>query len=120
MFKSDDLKKLILEILDDNKIVEIETFDLSRFSYIADTAIICTATSSRHAKSSAEHMMKTLKDHNIQPIGIEGGDVAEWMLIDLGDIVIHIMLAETRIFYDLEGLYSIQNEEQTSQVVSEN
>jgi ribosome-associated protein len=72
-----------------------------------DTLIIVTGTSSRHVKSLVNNVVVECKKEGFNPIGVEGMDAGDWVLVDFGDVVVHAMLAQTREFYDLEKLWSM-------------
>ena len=86
--------------------------DVSDKTDVTDMMIIVSGTSSRHVKSLADNMVKTCKEAGVQPLGMEGEDQAEWVLVDLGDIVVHLMMPSARQFYDLERLWETAAESQ--------
>ena len=98
------LQTLLVDALDTLKALDITCIPVAQLSSVTDIMIICTATSARHAKALAYHITIILKAANIVARS-EGVENAEWVLIDADDIIIHIMQAETRAFYDLEGLW---------------
>jgi len=100
-----DVKKIVMETLDDIKAINIVTIDVKPLTTITDTMIICSGTSNRHTKSIANNVVKAAKKNKIRPLGIEGEKDGEWILVDLGDLLIHIMLPQTREFYALEKLW---------------
>ena len=102
-------KKLINQImanLDDNKAIDINSLSLKGKSDIADYLIIATGTSSRHVSSLAQKTVDDLKKNNIKNINTEGLDKGDWVLIDGGDVIIHLFREEVRDFYDIEKLWS--------------
>jgi ribosome-associated protein len=103
---SNDLNTLICEALDDLKGSDIVTLDVTGLSDVMDTLIVVSGTSTRHVKSLATNVIETLKQDEMRPIGVEGLDAADWVLVDYGSTVIHVMLPESRSFYDLESLWS--------------
>ena len=70
-----------------------------------DYLVVASGTSNRHVKSLADHVAVEAKKQGVVPMGTEGEDAGEWVLVDLGDVVVHIMLPSTRDFYDLERLW---------------
>lgn len=106
------LKDIVIDALEDMKAKDIVTLDVKPLTSVADLMIVASGTSNRHVKSIAENVREKVKNNGLQPLGIEGEDVAEWVLVDLGDIIVHIMLPDTRRFYDLEKLWSMSPEQQ--------
>ena len=105
---SDDIKKMVLTALDDLKGKDIVTLDVRAMTDITDYMVVCTGTSNRHVKSLADNVAMELKKSGLPAMGIEGVEQAsEWALVDFGDVVVHVMLPDTRDFYDLERIWSI-------------
>lgn len=103
---NDEAAKLALAALEELKGQDILPLDVSTLSDVMDTMIIATGTSNRHVKSLANNVVEELKKNNLRPIGVEGLDAADWVLVDYGTAVIHVMLPQARQFYDLEKLWS--------------
>lgn len=101
------LANLAHAALDDLKAVDIVSIDIREKSSIADVMIICTGTSRRHVLSLADSVRLKAKNAGQPPLGVEGEDSADWVLVDLGDVIVHVMTADTRDFYSLEKLWSV-------------
>lgn len=101
------ISEIVLEALEDLKGVDTVTLDVRHLTSITDTMIICTGTSNRHVKSLAQNVVTSAKKYHIIPLSVEGEREGEWVLIDLGDAMIHIMLQRIRDFYGLEKLWNI-------------
>ena len=99
------LKQLVLTQLEAMKAKEICIIDVSKSSDVTDTMIICTGTSKRHVRSIAEQTALAAKKEGEAPLGVEGLEGSEWVLVDLGNIVIHVMQEATRQLYQLEKLW---------------
>lgn len=110
--------KIIIEALEDLKAVEIQSLDVRHLTDMMDHMVVCTASSTTHAKSLARNLEMELKANKISILGIEGDNKSDWVLVDTGDIVAHIMLEETRELYALEKLWDIstRKESQTQNI----
>jgi ribosome-associated protein len=102
---AETLKKLIIDALDDLKAVNTVTLDVTGLTDVMDYLVIASGTSNRHVKSLASNVCMEAKKQGNRPIGVEGEDAGEWVLVDFGDVVVHVMLPATRDFYDLERLW---------------
>jgi ribosome-associated protein len=102
-----DLQKLISQILDDMKAFDITVLDVRKLTSITDLMFICTGNSSRHVVSIAQKVAEKAKESGIRPLSVAGTEDAEWVLVDLGDAIVHVMQAKTREFYQLEKLWDI-------------
>ena len=106
------LRNLVVEILEDMKARDVTVLDVSQLTDVTDFMVIASGTSVRHVKSVAIRVRDEVREKTrVRPIGVEGEDQGDWVLIDLGDIVVHIMRPETREFYDLERLWNRDVEE---------
>jgi ribosome-associated protein len=70
-----------------------------------DYIVILGATSDRHARAMADHLQRSLKDDKVKPVGVEGYETGQWILLDYGDVIIHVMHEQAREYYDLDGLW---------------
>lgn len=95
------------QALEDMKAHDMVTIDLRPKSGIADFLVIASGTSTRHVKAIADEVSKKIKELGVKPLGIEGEREAEWVLVDLGDVIVHVMLPRTREYYGLERLWSV-------------
>ncbi len=104
--QDEQLKAFIINQLEEMKAKEIVTIDVAGISDVTDTLIICTGTSKRHVRSIAEQTALAAKNAGEVPLGVEGLEGSEWVLIDMGNVVAHVMQDETRQFYQLEKLWT--------------
>ena len=102
----DRLLNIAVDAIDDLKGVDMIVIDVRDMTSITDRMVIVSGTSTRHAKAIAEHVALTAKQAGYPPLGVEGEQEAEWILIDLGDVVVHVMMPSTREFYALEKLWA--------------
>lgn len=102
----DEKISLVIKTLDDLKAQEITVLTVEHLTEIAERIIIANATSKRHVKALADKLGAATKEAGLMPLGREGDKDSDWTLVDLGAIVVHIMTAQAREFYDLEGLWS--------------
>lgn len=103
--------KVVHESLEDVKAKDILAIDVSLISNVADAIVIASGTSTRHIKALADNVAEEARKAGFRPLGVEGERDAEWILIDLGFVVVHVMLPTARRFYDLESLWRAAPEE---------
>lgn len=103
--QNEELVKVAVAALEDMKGADITTIDVRGKTSVTDFMVIASGTSSRHVKSMANEVLEKVKEQGVRPIGNEGLDGGEWALLDLGDVVVHVMQVATRQFYDLERLW---------------
>ena len=94
--------------LADMKAVDSIVLDVRELSSVTDYMVVASGTSSRHVKSLANSVLMEAKAQGARPLGVEGAGAGEWVLVDFGDVVVHVMQPATRSFYDLERLWSVQ------------
>ena len=111
---SEAVTQMAVKALDDMKGIHLVVIDIIGKSSIADAMIVVTGTSQRHVRSLAESVRLTAKEANHPPLGVEGGDSSDWVLVDLGDVIVHVMTEEKREFYSLEKLWSVGPDDQTA------
>ena len=104
--KAKKTQQWIQDALEDAKTQNIAVLDVRKISDFTDYMVIATGTSNRHVQSSADKVVETLRGHGLRPVGTEGKQLGDWVLIDFGDVVVHIMREQTRDFYNLEKLWS--------------
>ncbi len=103
--QSEQIKDIALEALHDMKAVDVQVMDVRDLTDITDCMLISSGTSDRHVKAIADKVLDALREHDIRPLGVEGREKSTWVLLDFGDVVVHVMHPEDRSFYDLEGLW---------------
>lgn len=101
----ESLQKTVLNALDDLKARDVVVLDVRGLTSIADSMVIASGTSDRHVRSLAENVIEKCKETGHRPLGVEGLKDGEWVLVDLQDIVVHVMLPRVRDFYNLEKLW---------------
>ncbi len=104
--KPKDLLNVALQALEDGKAVDVKFIDVRKLTSVADYMVIATGRSSRQVKALADHVADAARAVGNKPIGIEGEQASEWVLVDLGDVIVHTMQAEAREFYQLEKLWT--------------
>jgi ribosome-associated protein len=102
-----DLLKRILASLDDDKAENIITIDLEGRSALCDAAVIASGRSSRHVGAMAEHLARRLKEGGYGTRPVSGQSQGDWVLVDAGDVIVHLFRPEVREYYDLEGMWSV-------------
>lgn len=101
----EQLKRVVIDALEDIKAKDIVTLDVSKLTSMTDCMVFASADSSRQTKALANNVQDKVKENGGHVVGMEGEHVGEWVLIDLGDIVVHIMNPTVRQYYNLEELW---------------
>ena len=109
---------MTLAALEDMKAVDVRVIDVRDLTTITDIMVVASGTSTRHVKAIADNVELEAKKRGVRALGVEGDKGAEWILVDLADVVVHVMMPEVRDFYALEKLWSVGSSEQTSQDTS--
>ena len=105
MMDLEALQKLVIDALEDIKAIDIKVLNMRDRSDMTDIMIIATGNTARQVKSLANNVVVKAKEAGERPLGIEGDQHGEWILVDLGDVVVHVMLPSVRDFYNLEKLW---------------
>ena len=106
MYDAHNISKKIYKVLIDNKALDIIKIDLKKKSSIADFMIICSGTSNRHVISLSNYLVEALKKENLNTLNVEGKRNGDWVLVDAGDIIIHLFRNEVREYYGLEKMWA--------------
>ena len=104
--QAEQLRELVVAALDDMKAVNTVTLDVTGLTDMMDYLVVTSGTSNRHVKSLAEQVVQQAKRAGVQPLGIEGEEHGEWVLVDVEDVLVHLMIPRVRDFYNLEKLWS--------------
>lgn len=102
---TDQLQQLVVSSLEDFKATDIQVIDVAGKNPLTERMVIASGNSTRHVKSMAEHLIVKAKAEGNPPLGVEGAREGEWVLVDLNDVIVHLMLPQTRAFYNLEKLW---------------
>ncbi|MFT7218997.1 MAG: ribosome-associated protein [Candidatus Azotimanducaceae bacterium] len=105
--ESPALKNLVVDALEDIKGHEIVVLDVQGQTDIADYMVVASGATARQVKALANSVLEKAKAQNVHIVGVEGQDTGEWILVDLADVLVHVMLPKVREFYELERLWSI-------------
>jgi len=101
------LQQIVIDALDDMKALEVKVLDVRGVTDVADTMVIASGTSDRHVRSVAKNVVEKTKAAGFRPHGVEGQQDSDWVLIDLNEMIVHVMLPRTREFYGLEKLWDL-------------
>ena len=102
---TDQLLQLVVSSLEDFKATDITVIDVSGKSPLTERLVVASGNSTRHVKSMADNLVVIAKGAGNAPLGVEGAREGEWVLVDLNDVIVHLMLPQTRAFYNLEKLW---------------
>ncbi len=111
---SDQLRDLVISALEDLKAIDIQQISVAGQNPLTDLFVVASGNSSRHVKSMAEKLVLKAKAAGCAPLGVEGAREGEWVLVDLNDVVVHLMLPQTRAFYNLEKLWEASTRQRSS------
>jgi len=104
---SEELLELAQTSLEDLKARDVRVFDVREMTSVTDYFLLATGTSDRHVRSLSDKLVQNVKQAGQRPLGVEGQEAGEWVLIDLNDVVVHVMQSRTREFYKLEDLWEL-------------
>ena len=107
-----ELLKMVESVLDERKGQNIITLDVIGKTSVTDFMVLATSTSERHAKALSDYVVEKVKENGFMPLGVEGQQGSDWVLVDLGDVILHVMTAQAREFYQLEKLWSVDRKEE--------
>ena len=106
LLQGSELQQFIIDKLEDSKAQDIIALDVRGKSSVTDYMIICTGTSNRHLMSVADNLVDDCREPGLQPLDIEGQGVSDWIVVDLGEAMVHVMQEDSRRMYELEKLWS--------------
>lgn len=112
---SEQMRQLVVSTLEDLKAIDVQSLDVSEFSSLTDGMVIASGNSTRHVKSMADKLVMLAKSWGTPPLGVEGQRQGEWVLVDLNDVIVHLMLPQTRAFYNLEKLWEASSGRRSGQ-----
>lgn len=110
------LTKVAVAALEDMKAVNVKVLDVRKLTDVADTMIVATGNSDRHVKSIADRVLERCREAGHRAYGVEGQQEGEWVLVDLQDLIVHVMLPRIREFYGLEKLWDLRPAQRASSV----
>ena len=113
------LLKIVKDTLEEKKGQHLSVIDVRGKTSVTDYMVLVTGTSERHVKSLADYVEIKVKEQGFRPLGIEGEQGSEWVLLDLGDLILHVMTAQTREFYQLEKLWNVEYSENIDQAAAQ-
>ncbi|MDD5410796.1 MAG: ribosome silencing factor [Methylobacter sp.] len=113
--QAEDILKIVQDVLDERKGQHVTTLDVRNKTSFTDYMVLVTGTSDRHLKSLCDYVSEKIKENGVRPLGVEGDLGSDWVLLDLGDVIVHAMTAQAREFYQLEKLWSVDKAKESEQ-----
>jgi len=107
------LQQLVVSTLEELKAQDIKVIDVTGLSALTDQFVIASGNSTRHVRAMAHKLVEVAKANGVQPLGVKGEGESQWILVDLNDVIVHLMLPQTRAFYNLEKLWEVSREHRT-------
>jgi len=111
-----ELLTIIEDVLDERKGENITVIDVIGKTSITDYMVVVTSTSERHASALSDYVLEKVKEIGLKPLSVEGRKVSDWVLLDLGDVILHVMTAQARDFYQLEKLWSVERVDESEEI----
>ena len=102
----ESLRKMALTALDELKALDVRQIDVRPRASFTDYMIFASGNSTRHVGAIADALIEAAREQGTPALGVEGAEIGEWILVDLGDVIVHIMLPDVRLYYELEKLWS--------------
>lgn len=116
---SKDLSDFLQHVLDENSAQDVIEIDIRGKSSVADYMLVASGRSNRHVGALSDYVIRALKDEGYKDIGIEGQEGCDWVLVDIGDVILHIFRPEVRVFYNIEKIWSVPLPEGLQNVAEE-
>ncbi len=107
------LHQLVLSTLEDLKALDIKSVDVTGLNPLTDHLVVASGNSTRHVKSMADKLVQVAKANGVKPLGVEGEREAQWVLVDLNDVIVHLMLPQARAFYNIEKLWEVSKDKRS-------
>lgn len=107
------LQQLVLTTLEDLKALDIKSVEVTGLNPLTDHLVVASGNSTRHVKSMADKLVQVAKANGIRPLGVEGEREAQWVLVDLNDVIVHLMLPQARAFYNIEKLWEVSKDQRS-------
>jgi ribosome-associated protein len=114
----EELLKIVQDVLDERKGQYITTLDVRDKTSFTDYMVIVTGTSDRHLRALCDYIIEKVKEKGFRPLGVEGDLGSDWVLLDLGDVIVHAMTAQAREYYQLEKLWSVDHPKEAAEEAS--
>ena len=111
---TEELLQTVIDALDELKAQDLSVIDVRNKTSVTDYMVIASGTSDRHVHGLAKNVVEKLAERKIKPLGVEGEHARDWVLVDLGDVVVHVMLPQTREHYQLEKLWQVDFAEEAT------
>lgn len=115
--QAEEILNIVQTVLDDKKGKYITTLDVRGKTSFTDYMVLVTGTSDRHLKALCDYVVEKLAEFGVKPLGIEGDLGSDWVLLDLGDVIVHAMTAQSREFYQLEKLWSVDQSKEAGKAI---
>lgn len=113
--QAEELLNVVQTVLDERKGQYITVLDVRGKTSFTDYMVLVTGTSERHLKSLCDYAIAKVEENGVKPLGVEGTQGSDWVLLDLGDVIVHAMTAQAREFYQLEKLWSVDRPKENEQ-----